>query len=71
MQPIYNLFEYCIDHRWAREALYWGGFASIIYNTFHLPAVPYAFTLLGGLLMYFSGLMHGTAMTEKHYEGRT
>lgn len=70
MKYLHNIFEYLIDHRWAREVMYWGGWCVIVFNSYQLPSLPYAMTLLGALLMYFSGLMTGTAMTEKHYEER-
>jgi hypothetical protein len=71
MGPIYKTLEFLVDHRWARELLYWGGWCVVVYNTYSLPALTYAMTLLGALVMYFAGLVSGTAMTEKQYGGRT
>lgn len=62
---IYKFLDYCEDNRWTTELMYWGGFITIVYNTFHLPSLPYFCVIMASVVMHWGGLITGARMTRR------
>lgn len=62
----YTILDYCEDHRWTTEVMYWGGFAAVVFNTSHkLDSWPYFCVLTGSVFMHWGGLITGARMTRE------